>query len=69
MTIHINRFIERLQGSEARGNRDFIMPMADAKNLHADITKLLLEMQNLRQNTGKNNDDQVITVQVDGGSF
>lgn len=45
------------------------MPMADAKNLHADITKLLLEMQNLRQNTGKNNDDQVITVQVDGGSF
>ncbi len=69
MTIHINRFIERLQGSEARGTRDFSMPIADAKNLHADITKLLLQLENLRQNTEKDTDDQVITVQMDGGTF
>lgn len=69
MSIHINRFIERLQGYEARGARDFIMSMADAKGIHADITKLLLEMENLRESADKNNADQVITVQMDGGGF
>lgn len=69
MTIHINRFVERLQGYEARGARDFIMSMADAKGIHADITKLLLEMENLRESVAKADSEQVITVQVDGGSF
>ena len=69
MSIHINRFIERLQGFEARASKEFIMPIADAKGMHADITRLLLELETLRENAAKSNEDQVITVQVDGGSF
>ena len=69
MSIHINRFIDRLQGFEARGAKDFMMPIADAKGIHADITRLLLELETLRENVAKSGDDQVITVQVDGGSF
>ena len=41
--IHIQKFIERLQGFEARGARDFTMPIKDAKDLHADLTRLLHE--------------------------
>ena len=63
--IHIQRFIERLQGFDARGSKDFSMSMRDAKDLHADITKLLLVLQNNQTN----NADEVIEVQITGGKF
>jgi hypothetical protein len=69
MSIHINRFIDRLQGFEARASKDFIMPIADAKGMHADITRLLLELETLRENAAKSEDEQVITVQMNGGTF
>lgn len=68
--IHIQRFVERLQGFEARGAKDYSMPLKDAKDLHADITKLLLALETLRTNkpsTPTNND--VITVEMTGGSY
>lgn len=65
--IHIQRYIERLQGFDARGAKDFIMPIKDAKDLHADITKLLLALEALRENTQEQSDE--IVVKVNGGSF
>lgn len=44
--IHISKFVDRIKSFEARGIRDFSMPIQDAKDLHADITKLLLQLQN-----------------------
>ena len=69
--IHIQRFVERLQGFEARGQKDFTMPIKDAKDLHADITKLLLALETLRsnKNTSTPTNDDVITVEMTGGSF
>jgi hypothetical protein len=67
--IHIQRFVERLQGFEARGTKDFMMPIRDAKDLHADITKLLLSLEVARESAEKNTQDQVITVEVGGGTF
>lgn len=66
--LHIRQFIDRLQHFENRGGKDFICPLADAKNLHADITKLLLDLEDLR-NTQSNSTEEVISVEVDGGSF
>jgi hypothetical protein len=67
--IHIQRFIDRLQGFEARGTKDFIMSVKDAKDLHADITRLLLSLETAREAAEKSTQDQVITVEVGGGSF
>lgn len=66
MSLHINRFIDSIKAHEARGQRDFTMTMRDAKDLHADITKLLLALQNLQENLAK---DQIVEVVVSGGSF
>ena len=63
--IHIQRFIERLQGFDARGSKDFSMSMKDAKDLHADITKLLLALQNNQADSP----NEVIEVQITGGKF
>jgi DNA primase len=70
MTIHIQRFVDRVRGAEARGTRDFTMSMADAKDLHADITRLLLELHTLKETvTNKTDSDQTITVEITGGTF
>jgi hypothetical protein len=67
--MHLNKFIERVQGHEARGARDFMMSMVDAKNMHADLTKLLLELHQLRETRQKDNQEPVINVVMDGGNF
>jgi len=71
MTIHLSKFIERVQGQQARGARDFIMSLKDAQDLHADITRLLLELQALREHTVATlqKDTETITVKMDGGTF
>jgi hypothetical protein len=71
MSLHINRFVDRVKAADARTQRDFTMSMADAKDLHADITKLLLALQVLHEQhvniaaatpaTGE--------VEITGGSF
>ena len=66
MSLHINRFIDNIKAHEARGQRDFTMTMRDAKDLHGDITKLLLALQNQPTAAPK---DEVIEVVVTGGSF
>lgn len=69
MTIHLQKFVDRLRGAEARGAKDFSMSMADAKDLHADLTRLLLDLQALRDQSRTPTDDQTLTVQIDGGTF
>jgi hypothetical protein len=69
MTIHLVKFVDRVRGAEARGAKDFIMSLKDAQDLHADITRLLLELQDLREHAVNSVQEQVITVQMDGGSF
>jgi len=69
MSMHINRFVDSIKAHEARQQRDFVMSMRDAKDLHADITKLLLVVQQLQSQTLDQQKDSVVSVEVQGGSF
>lgn len=69
MSIHLQKFVDRVRGFEARGAKDFTMSMSEAKDLHADITRLLIDLQNLREQATITQEDQVITVEMDGGKF
>jgi hypothetical protein len=69
MSIHLQRFVERLQGFEARGAKDFIMPITDAKGMHADLTQLLLELTAFKEQAVAAQNNEVISVKMDGGSF
>jgi len=69
MSLHLQKFVDRVRGHEARGSKDFIMTLAEAKDMHADITRLLLELHDLRSRVSKSVTEEVITVQVGGGSF
>jgi len=69
MSMHLQKFVDRVRGFESRGIKDFTMSMTDAKDLHADITRLLIELQVLREHVVAKVDDQVLEVKVSGGTF
>lgn len=67
--IHLQRFIDRVQGTEARGLKDVSIPLSDAKAMAAELTRILLDMQTLRERAVNQTQEEVITVTMDGGSF
>jgi hypothetical protein len=69
MSLHLQKFVDRVQGNESRGLKDFTMSMADARALHADLTRLLIELQTLRENAAVQPREEVVTINMDGGSF
>lgn len=64
--LYIRKFIDRLQQCELKGQKDFSCPIADAKNLHNDITRLLLDLEAVKQSSQTN---EVIQVELGGGDF
>jgi hypothetical protein len=68
VSLHIAKFIERIRSNEHKGKRDLVITMQEAKDLHADITKLLLALEELRQ-AQDNTEDQVVEVKITGGNF
>ena len=67
MSLHINRFVDAIKAAESRGQRDLTISIRDAKDLHGDITKLLLALENARERLESNNEP--IEVVLDGGGF
>jgi len=68
MSLHINRFVDAIKAAESRGQRDLTMSLRDAKDLHGDITKLLLTLEGMRGQTIQAREES-ITVELSGGSF
>ena len=58
-----------MRGHDARGARDFVMPMADAKGMLADLTELLLELQTLKEAQLSAKTEEIIEVNLTGGTF
>jgi hypothetical protein len=71
MSANIVKFIEKLKGFEARGSRDFTMSLNDAKDLHADITKLLLRIEDLQTIvvSQQSTKEEITEIQLNGGTF
>ena len=67
MSLHLQRFVDRVQGNDSRGLKDFTMSMSDARAMHADLPRLLLELTELR--TAQVPKEEVITVEVRGANF
>lgn len=67
MSLHIHRFVDLIKATEARGQRDLFMTVKDAKDLHADITKLLVTLEQLREQLDQQ--QAAVSIQLDGGGF
>lgn len=69
MSLHINRFVDLVKAHEARGQRDLSMPIKDAKDLHSDITKLLLTVTELQRQLLEQRQQDVIEVNLAAAKF
>lgn len=70
MSLHINRFVDRVRSAEHRGQRDFVMTLAEARELQADLMKLLLALHAVAEaqaTTATNTDSGAL--EITGGSF
>ena len=65
MSIHINKFIDKIKSLESKNAKQMTMTIREAKDLHGDITKILLALQD----AGPSKKEEVIKVDMDGGSF
>ncbi len=70
MTMHINRFLDKMAVIESKQNKDVVLPIADARGLRDDITRLLSELFELTQQQ-KNTDTSgdITQVEIKGGTF
>jgi len=67
VSLHIHRFVDLVRATESRGQPSVIMTLQAAKDLHADITKLLLNLQQYQQNS--QTAAEPIQVELTGGGF
>ena len=65
--IHIKKFIDKVSHLESRMNKEFVMPITDAKSLRDEISKLLTDLHDLQGK--KENKEEVIRVEIAGGKF
>ena len=69
LSLHINRFIDRVQGMDLRSSQGLTVSVTEARDLVADLARLLLELNTMRSATVNTHSEDVITVQIDGGTF
>lgn len=69
MSLHINRFVDRVRSAEHRGQRDFVMTLVEARELQADLVKLLLALQTLAEAQAAATNTDSGTQEIAGGSF
>ena len=68
MLLHINKFVDRLKAAEGRALRELTLSLSEARDLHADITRLLVIVQDLHEQKQANT-AETVDLEVDGGSF
>jgi len=66
--IHIKKFIDKISYLDTKNIKDVIINIHDAKGLRDEIAKLLLDLNELQTNKSSNSQD-VITLEVKGGTF
>lgn len=68
MSAHIAKFIDKVKMLESKQAKNITMTMREAKDLHSDITKLLIALHEVQQVQEKT-DDTPQKVEISGGDF
>ena len=69
MSLHINRFIDRVQALDLRTNQVLTMTTTEARDLVADLARVLLDLNALRSRAVNTHSEETITVRMEGGSY
>ena len=64
--LHIKKFMDKMSVVESKMNKDVVLSIVDARGLRDDITRLLADLHEMSSN---NDTNEIISVQIKGGSF
>lgn len=65
--IFVKKFIEKVSYIETRQGKDVVLPIADARGLRDELSKLLMDLYD--DSKTKTAIEEVVKVEVRGGSF
>lgn len=65
MSSPIDRFLDRVRAAESRQQREVIMTVMEARDLHADITRLLMKLEK----ASTDQEPTVVSVELRGQDF
>ena len=68
LSLHLKAFNNRVKFMNQTNARDLTLTKLEAQNLQADIFELLTQIQELAE-VKKVQEEQVVTVGMDGGGF
>jgi len=68
MSLHISKFVDRVRAAESRQQREVTMTINEARDLHADITRLLLKIESA-PSVNSSIDPVITEIKVSGGTF
>jgi hypothetical protein len=54
---------------ESKQSKDVVLPISDARGLRDEVSKLLSDLHELSKTDKSNVNDEVIQVEIKGGSF
>lgn len=66
--MHIKKFIDRVSMMESRQNKDFVMPIIEARGLRDELAKILADQYQINSDK-KSNEEPIIKIELKGGSF
>ena len=67
--IHIKRYVDKVAVVETKMSKDVVLPIADARGLRDEISKLLADLYELRSSQSVAKQDEVIQIEIKGGTF
>lgn len=65
--IHIKRFIEKVSLFEGRQNKDFVIPIQEARGVRDELAQILADYY--QKNINSKPEQEPITIDIKGGSF
>lgn len=68
MTMHINRFLDKMAVVESKQNKDVVLPIADARGLRDDVARLLAQLNELNSKANSN-EPELVQIEIKGGTF
>lgn len=67
--VHIKRFVDRVRGTDLSQNKPVVFTVQDVKDLNADITKLLLDLQSAQSGNPQPATAPTDNIIISGGDF
>jgi hypothetical protein len=67
--LQIKRFIDKVAVAESKQTKDLVLPMADARGLRDEMSKLLGDLYEMSQGQNKAKESEIIQIEIVGNSF